>query len=542
MRLLLSSTVSCALMSAAPVPADDLLPASRPVEEAVDHYIDAGNRQDGVPPAPQTDDATLVRRLTLDLVGRIPTAAEAADYVRSTDPDKRVNLTDRLLAAPGFSRHQAAMFDAMLATAGAPDRKAGAGVGDYLRSALRAGKSWDQVFRDLLLPDDAEPGQKGAADYLLSRVKDPDRLTNDVSVAFFGVNVSCAQCHDHPLVADWTQEHFYGMKGFLARTFDANGLVAERGAGAVRFAPAKGPERAARLMFLTGAAVETDTLREPTKDEARAEKEAMAKAKADKVRPPAPPFSARGKLVELALGPAGGDYFARNIANRVWHRFLGTGLVSPLDQMHSENPPSHPELLDWLARDTSAHGYDLRRLTRGIVLSRAYSRSSRFDGPAPPPKSFAVARVKPLTPLQLATSLKLASIDQTEFDGLTPAEFEQRLEAMEVASRQLTAGLGAPSDDAQIGVGEALLFSNGEKIAREVLADGPGTLLARVRSTPDPRTAIDLMVRAVYSRPPTAEEVIVLSEYVGRRADRQAGAYQQLLWALLTASEFRFRP
>ena len=541
MRLLHPAIAACSLLAAAPVPAGDLLPAARSVEDAVDYYVDARIHADGILPAPQADDATLVRRLTLDLVGRIPTAAEADAYVRSDDPDKRAKLVDRLIASPGFARHQAAMFDAMLATAGVPDRKAGAGVGAYLHAAIRAGKPWDRVFRELLLPDDADPGQKGAADYLLSRVKDPDRLTTDVSVAFFGVNVSCAQCHDHPHVAEWTQEHFYGMKGFLARTYDAGGAVAERAAGVVRFAPPKGPERPARLLFLAGPAVETDTLREPTKDEAKAEKEAAAKAKAEKTRPPAPPFSARGKLVELALGPAGADFFARNLANRAWHRFLGAGLVEPLDQMHTENPPSHPELLTWLARDAAAHGYDIRRLTRGLVMSQTYSRASRPDGPAPSPKYFAVARVKPLTPLQLAASLKLASADQTGFDALPPAEFEETVEKLDAASRGLTAGLPPPADDAQIGVGEALLFSNGDKVAREVLADGPGTLLARVKVA-DPRAAVELLVRAAYTRPPTAEEVVVLSEYVGRRGDRPAEAYRQVLWALLTASEFRFRP
>ena len=103
--------------------------------------------------------------------------------------------------------------------------------------------------------------------------------------------------------------------------------------------------------------------------------------------PPEPPaISARAKLVEAALQEGNVAFFNKSIANRMWHRFLGYGLVAPLDQMHSENKPSHPELLEWLARDTSAHQYDLRRLIRGIVLSAAYARSSKYpsaDEPNP---------------------------------------------------------------------------------------------------------------------------------------------------------------
>jgi hypothetical protein len=307
--------------------ADDLLPADRPIPAVIDHHIDALLKADGITPAPPADDATLVRRLTLDLVGRIPTTAEADAYVASSEPDKRAKLVDRLMASPAFVRFQAVQFDVMLnSTVAGGDRRRG-GVADYLQTALRDGKTWDRIFRELMLPDDADPKQKGAAEYLRTRVMDLDRVTNDVSVAFFGVNVSCAQCHDHPLVADWKQDHFYGMKSFFARTFDAGGVLAEREIGLVKFKPTKGPERSARLMFLTGAEVTTDTLREPTKDEQKKEKELADKTKASKKAPPRPAFSARAKLVELALKPGQEPFFARAIVNRLWHRFLGYGLV-----------------------------------------------------------------------------------------------------------------------------------------------------------------------------------------------------------------------
>src|SRR4029079_13830095 len=135
------------------------------------------------------------------------------------------------------------------------------------RAALAANKPWDRIFRELMLPDEADPAMKGAADFIRARVADTDKLTNDVSVAFFGVNVSCAQCHDHPLVKDWTQDHFYGMKAFLVRTYDAGGSLAERAFGQVKYKANKGPEKLAPMMFLTGAKLDDATAREMTKDE-----------------------------------------------------------------------------------------------------------------------------------------------------------------------------------------------------------------------------------------------------------------------------------
>ncbi|HVK15302.1 MAG TPA: DUF1549 domain-containing protein [Fimbriiglobus sp.] len=515
----------------------ELLPATRPVEQAINHYVDALLTRDEITPAPQADDATLVRRLTLDLVGRIPTVAEADGYVKATDPDKRAKLVDQLITSPGFARFQAVQFDAMLTGPAGTDRRRG-GVGDYLAAALKDGKTWDRVFRELMLPDDTDPKQKGAAEYLRGRANDLDKMTVDVSVAFFGVNVSCAQCHDHPHVADWKQDHFYGMKSFFARTYEAGGKVAERPAGLVKFKPTRGPERPAKLMFLTGATVETDTVRELTKEEM---KESGGKGNKSARPAPLPKFSARAKLVEIALRSGESEFFAKSIANRMWHRFLGYGLVNPLDQMHTENPPSHPELLAWLARDTAAHGYDLRRLVRGIVMSDTYSRASKYPSEShPQARYFAVAQLKPLTPTQLATSLKLAAADLAAFEGLKADELEKKIEGIENAARGFASQIAQPTDDFQVGVGEALLFSNSDRVAKEFLTDGGGSLLGRAKAMSDPAESVALLVKAAFNRPATDEELETLTGYVRKRSDRPAEAYRQVLWALLTSAEFRF--
>jgi hypothetical protein len=515
--------------------ADNLLPPTRPMEQVVDHYLDIHLQEAGLTPAAPVDDANFIRRATLDLVGRIPTLAETQDFVASTASGKRGALIERLMNSPAFVRHQATEFDTLLmnGTRGS--------VRGYLLTALAEGRSWDRIYRDLLLPDDKDPRTKSAGEFLRQRVRDLDKLTAEVSSLFFGVNVSCARCHDHPLVADWKQEHFFGMKSFFSRTYESGGRLAEREYGLVKFKTTKGVERSARLMFLTGKIVETDTLKESPGGDAKQKKGKKDNAKSAPP-PAAPKFSARTALVNLSLEPGQRDFFARSLVNRIWHRLFGYGLVMPLDQMHAANAPSHPELLDWLARDTIEHHYDLRRLIRGLVMSRAYARGSRWDkGDAPRPSSFVVARIKPLTPMQLALSLRLAVTDPNSLPAtMKPDEFDKRLQGLESGAGGLARLFEQPGDDFQVGVSEALLFSNNDRLMKELLADGGDRLLGRLKQLKKDEDVIDLAVRTVLCRPPHDAERKLLLAYLHERRERRAEAQRQMVWALLTGSEFRF--
>jgi hypothetical protein len=516
--------------------AEELQPADTPIEKAVDHYLDLKLKDAGVQAARQADDANLIRRLTLDLVGRIPTAAETRAFVDSTDADKRAKLVDRLMASPGFVRHQATELDTMLMYG------TRASVRDYLTQALTENRSWSRIFQELVLPDESDGRQKGAGEFLRTRVMDLDRVTNDVSVTFFGVNISCAQCHDHPKVPDWKQDHFFGMKAFFGRTFDNGGFLAERDTGLVKFRTTDGRDRQASLMFLTGKVVENASVREPTADEQKKEKELFEKFKKDKQPPPKPSFSARAQLVELALQPGGREFFARSIVNRLWYRLYGQGLVMPLDQMHSKNPPSHPQLLEWLARDTAEHDYDLRRLIRGLVLSQGYARSSRWESEdAPEGRLFAVAAVRPLTPMQLATSLGVATTAPASWPALDKVdEFEKRIAGLEATARGLAAAIEQPNENFQVGVAEALLFSNSDRVHKQYLTDNNALLIGALKSIKAEKELIDMAVRNVFARPATEDEIKVLVRYLQQRQDRPVEACRQMVWALLASSEFRF--
>ncbi|MFQ5734799.1 MAG: DUF1549 domain-containing protein [Planctomycetaceae bacterium] len=521
--------LGCIVLFATPSFAAELLPADRPIPEVIDHYVNAHLKAEGVRPVGPANEATLLRRTMLDLIGRIPASVEVREYLKSRDPKKRAQLADRLMASPEYVEHQATTFDAFMS----------GGLRGYLLKALKENRSWDRMFRDLLLGGDPkDPMNREAANFLKSRVKDLDKLTNDVSVVFFGVNVSCAKCHDHPLVDDWQQDHFYGMKSFFNRTFASGNYIGERSYGQVSYKTTKGEARNAKLMFLTGSVVKEPKMKEPNAKERKRMEAEFKRLVRQKKQPPLPKFSRRKQLVEIALKKGENAFFAKAIVNRVWHQYMGYGLVMPLDQMHSANPPSHPQLMDWLARDFGEHGYDLRRLIKGIVLSGAYARSSAWTGKTrPDPSLFAVAAVKPLTPQQLARSLSLATADPVAF---TDAKLKSEDRAKRIAQSASASNANVfeqPGENFQISADEALFFSNSPEVEKRYLNGG---LVRRLETMTDAAAIAESAVWSVLCRPPTKDEVKLLSGYIAARKSRRPQAVRQVVWSLLTGSEFRF--
>jgi hypothetical protein len=378
-----------------------------------------------VQPARLTDDSAFLRRLTLDLAGRIPTYAEAVAFARDQAADKRAQAVRRLLESPEYALHLGRVLDDMIQEkfAGDPEFLA------YLRASVAAHKGWDQVFREVLLgPWDTKEG-KGADRFLVRRLRSLDDLTTDTARVFFGVNVSCAKCHDHPLVVDWTQDHYYGMASFFNRTAPGGkggkqkkggATVTEKPSGEVMFVTTGGQRRTAKMMFLSRRVIEEPPSR------------GKGTAAASDV------FSRREQLVKVALEEK--KFFSRAIVNRLWAYFMGRGLVHPLDQMHSANPPSVPGLLEWLADDLADHRYHLDRLVAGLVSSRVYQLSSaREDGVKPSlEKDFAQGQLRPLTPPQFAMSLILATGDESFEQGKTTEERSRRYRDVEGRASRLT--------------------------------------------------------------------------------------------------------
>ena len=243
-------------------------------------------------------------------------------------------------------------------------------------------------------------------------------------------------------------------------------------------------------------------------------------------------FARESSLRMRSLGVA---RILRGIANRMVHRFFGRGLVMPLDQVHSENPASHPELLDWLARDLAEHNYDLKRVARGLVLTNAYARSSRWESDKlPDDRLFAVVSVRALAPMQMATSLKIATADPKSL----ATDVEKKIENLEKSASGLANLFPQPTDNFQVGVAEAMLFANNEALQKSLL-EGANTLVERMKAEPDlPKLPTSPFARAL-SRPRAARRDasdyrLFTAARIGpaRRASRSCG--------LLTKCGFRF--
>ncbi|MCA9056014.1 MAG: DUF1549 domain-containing protein [Planctomycetaceae bacterium] len=523
------------------------LAATAPAEDAglveiatrIDAEVRAGWEAAHASPAEPLNDGAYLRRVMLDLAGRVPTVPELQEYETDNNPEKRPELVTSLLAAPDFAFHQRNELDLLLLA-----RLTNNGEWrDYLLTATRENRPWDQLFREIVLPDVHCPDTPGVSAFLRERVRELDDLTNDTAVLFFGVNIGCAKCHDHPHVPDWRQDHYYGMASFFQRTYRTKkGQLAEKFDGRMNFKTVAGDEKAAQFMFLTGASVD-EPLVERTEDEQKELQEAVKKAeREDDAEIPTPEFRPRAELVRLALEDGKKRFLAKNIVNRTWARLMGRGLVHPLDQLHSENPASHPDLLDWLARDLEQHGYDLARLIGGIVLSDAYALSSRWpSGDRPDPALFAVAEPRALTPRQLALSTIVATLNPKQSPGLNkPDDWSKRREDWENRSNHLTDQLAIPEENFQVSVEEALLYSNNDHITREYLRASDDRLIGAIQETEGTADQAELLYCALLGRAPSEAEEARIYNYVDARSDRSSEAWSQILWAVLTSPEFRF--
>lgn len=528
-------------ISAGKLAAGELLPPEKTIEEVVDHYVQARLDVEKVAPVGQASDANLIRRLTLDLAGRIPTMTEAQAYVAAQEADKRVRSVEKLLGSPDFAYHQRNELDTLLM-----EETNDGEWREYLLKACQENRPWDQLFKEMMLTSETDATNKAALKFIKSRARDLDDLTNDTCKIFFGVSINCAKCHDHPLVLDWHQDHYFGFYSFFQRTYlNRREQLSERSEGLVKFKTTEGEEKQAKFMFLTGSVIDEPPAPTLTEDEKKALEKLRKEDEEKKEGPPLPPpaFSPRARLVELALKAEENRFFSRSIVNRIWARLMGRGLVMPLDQMHSENPATHPELLDWLTRDLVTHNYDLKRLMRGIVLSQAYSRSSRWDSASSPPHEqlYAVAVTRPMKPRQYSLALLFASRNAKNLpEDTLSADWSNRRKDLENHSQHLAQQLEVPAESFQVGVSEALYFNNNQHVQNDLLNEGGDRLVGLLKTIPDRNEQLKVAFWTAFTRDPEPDEIAAISQFLDARSDRVNAAWQQVVWSMLTSSELRF--
>jgi len=472
------------------------------------------------------DDATFVRRVYLDLAGRIPTPAEAERFRRERSSEKRARLVEQLLRSPEFAQNMAETFDVLLTGT----RSDNDDWREYLRYVFASDRHWDDVARDAIVARPSTKELRGAVYFLYSRRNNYQAMAEAIAPAFLGLEVKCAQCHNHPLAPEIKQKHYWGLVAFLNRSKNVqeNGPAISESAigGFVKFANLKKESQEALLTFVTDK-----TIPEKRPGENEKEDDSADKYRSEGNRSKVPKFSRREQLAQLMTHD--NPLLARAFVNRMWALLIGRGLVHPSDRMDSAHPASDPDLLAWLAADFEQHGYDIHRLIRTICLSETYQLDSKWPGPMKPqPDLFAFGLEKPLRGEVMLRSLLVATGEQPDAHGQLPGYdalekmFTQRFP--DVLATEFTANLR-----------QSLFLTNNKKLD-ELLKPQKGNTTEALLKLSGPREQVDAAFERVLGRPPDREEKRAVLEFMASRLKHRELMATELVWALLTSAEFRF--
>jgi hypothetical protein len=503
-------------------PSAGVLPAMEP-SAAIDHFLDAGWRVRGLEPAPACDDRTFVRRVFLDLAGRIPTREEVAAFLGATTPQKREVLVDRLLASDEYARAFREIWDALLMGRNVgrrEQRRLDNGWFAFLENAFKQNRPWDEVVRAMIVARPEKPEDKGAQWFLFERRNAYQQVAEALAPVIYGTKVDCAQCHDHPLAREIKQGHYWGLVAAFNRSKNVEKgapVVSESAVGGfVNFTNLKKESQPAVITLLTGRTIEEarPTADSKQDDSAEAYVDFSASAKV-------PKFSRRATLADAVTRD--NPLLARSFVNHTWAILLGRGIVHPVNEMNSKNPPSHPELLDWLAKDFADHGYDTRRLVRSIILSRVYQLASSSDSTPPAPEAFAAATEKPLVAETLARSARIASGRAADDSALRQTFAEAFPEVLPRVTRAT--------------IQQAMFLANSRRLA-DLFKPDAGTAAEQLGAIPSIEERVREVFRLALIREPDVEELAQGVEYLSARADHPAEAAGQLIWALVAGPEF----
>ncbi len=512
------------------------------LSQRIDRHIQKGLKG---PAAPRADDAEFLRRVYLNLTGVIPSRDEARAFLADKAADKRVKLVDKVLASEGYARHMTNLFDVLLMDR-RPDKHVKRGEWrDFLQISFAANKPYDQFVREILSADGADVKKRAAAKFYLDRDGEVNVITKDISRLFLGMNLHCAQCHDHPLVDAYKQDHYYGVMAFLNRSYiyveksSKLAVFAEKAEGDVTFQSVF----VAKVTKNTGPRLPDG----PVLEEPKFDKGQEYVAPVGKGERGVPKYSRRAQLAEQ-IPSKDNPRFARAAVNRFWFFMMGRGIIDPVEYDHPANPPSHPELLQMLSDEFTASNCDVKALIRAILLSEAYQRSSEPPkGQEIDPKTFAVAPLKAMTPEQFAWSLMqatgvMAAERKAQGSKATDAAIYAKLSAQAAPVIALFAsqpGDPAFSQDFEATLDQTLFLANGGTL-RDWLTSRPGNLMDRLAAQKDAGAVADELYPSVLTRLPSAQERAEVADYLARHAAQRPAALQDLAWALLTSAEFRF--
>ena len=478
-------------------------------------------------PSKLADDATFLRRASLNTAGVLPTSEEVENFLADSAANKREKAIDRLLARDEFVDYWAYKWsDLLLVSSRRLNSTAMWAFYDWIRQSVKENKPWNQFAREIFLSS-GSTRQNGALNYFVLH-KDPIDLSENATLAFLGQRIMCARCHNHPL-EKWTQTQYYQMANLFARVGVKNGTMGDN----IVFAKASGDILHPRLA------------------------KPLPPTPLDGQSMPLDSTDDRRVVFANWLTSPDNPMFARTVVNRVWANFLGRGLVDPVDDVRASNAASNEELFAALTKDFVDHGYDVRRLIRTILNSSVYQLSSDANATNQADNIYYSKHIV----RRLAAEVILDAMSQvtgtpTAFAGYPAGTRALQLPDTQVKSDFLTS-FGRPpritceaaerSSDPTIA--QALAVINGDTLNKKLSAP-EGSIALFLKLGLSDRRILEYMYLSAFSRYPTdgerqavaaaleSAELAKGSEQARREAHRQA--LEDMVWALLTSKEFLF--
>jgi hypothetical protein len=487
------------------------------------HFIDrlAAEKwkQLGLLPSPPADDATFLRRVTLDLCGRLPTVEEVRGFLDDSSGDKRRRAIDRLLDSPDYAGYSALRWGVILRNSNlAGSEQAAYAFHNWLKEMVAANRPYDEMVRGIVAASGEWQDAPAINWYWQSRDDQLHQVTADTAQVFLGLRLQCARCHHHPYER-WGQADYYGLAGFFSR-------LGRKGFGQPPPYYASATVTTSERDPLTGKAPEPKYPDGPG-----------ATFGADE--------DPRHGLVDWMTRPDN-PFFARVLVNRLWGHFLGRGLVHEIDDMRETNPPSNPELLDALAKDFVTHGFDVKHVVREIVNSRVYQLSSE---PTPDNdddrQNFARYYGRRLVAEVFLDAVDQATGTKTRFNGVSSQARAIDLPHEGFGStfldtfdrpRRVTSCECERSSGATLA--QVLLLANSDEVENK-LAAGEGRIARLLAAKKSDREMVDELYLATLGRFPREDEREAALRYAAAGKE-PAGVWQDLLWTLLNTREFMF--
>jgi hypothetical protein len=478
-----------------------------------DELVQAKIAAAGMKPAALAGDEEFVRRVYLDLTGAIPRVNEVRAFLADQQPNKRQKLIDTLLDSPAHATHLANTWRNIMLPGGLNlDQITNlVGVQNWLRQRFVENVRYDNLVSELLVASDG--GEAGPALYYTSLDLAPEKLASSTARIFLGMQIECAQCHDHPF-DHWKQRDFWGYAAFFAR---------------LRQPEMNRPGTRARIVDL-----DTGDVKLPDTEEVVLPKYPAGQS------PRSDELGTRREQLAIWMASRDNPFLPRAGVNRVWWHLFGRGLVEPVDDLGPQNHPSHPDLLDELTAYFVKSGFNLRELYRTLAGTDTYQRTSVWTAENPPPPELYVhMAVKTLTAEQLYDSVNrvLHRRPQGMMAGINISSplLDQQRQAF-IAKVQST---GRNALEYQAGVLQALSLLNGADLAEATNPERSpllGSLQAPFFTDEDRLRTLYL---ATLSRQPSQEELALCQQQLAiySESDRSKG-FSDILWALLNSAEF----